>query len=331
MNKEVSAKKSHDLGNGVTVVPTIEEYKPAMMTISSQIWEGDDYLPHIWSRWMKEGGFHTILQDGVVVGCMKHTLMPGNEILLEGLRMDPDRQGKGFASIAVDFFMELVHSLKPSVIRFATSDENVFSRHFGEKHGFQFVTAFHHRFFKRPDAEAVLERILEKDREKADDDQEAILHSSGASGKIGEICSTSIEDLDKVMTYLESTPEWSTSKGLISHGWVFHPFAREGIKGFLSTGHSFVHRDPMDSAINGILLAEESQQYQGDVDISWLSGTNEIITDLLTEFMRTVDLDKANEIAGKTPSSKIAMTMEAFGFIEHDRVDCAVVFEKKME
>jgi len=264
---------------------------------------------------MREGGFYTIFHQGRVVGCMKYTTLPGNQIMLEGLRMEPDERGKGYASVAVDFFMDLVHSLEPSIIRFATSDENAFSHHSADKYGFTKITSFFHRYVKGPEMKSILERIG-----RADVAEITQMNYSVQSAEEG--------DLPEILSFISGSPEWNISHGLLSSGWVFFPFTEKGVRDNVRSGFSFTCK--VGKTITAVLLAHGSRQYPGDVDISWLSGSKEQVHSLLTEFMTVVDIGTVNEIAVKTPSSIIAGHMESYGFIRHDRVNCAVVFEKRL-
>lgn len=315
-------KEVYHLDRGIIVARTTEEHRAGLFSISRKIWEGEDYIPTVWDEWISEDGFYTILLGDRIAGCMKYTRLPRNEIMLEGLRMDPDLGGLGYASIAVEFFMGLVDQQEPSTLRFATSDENVYSHHFGEKYGFHQVASFYHRYLKGPEI-----------REKLDDirrvmDAVTKLNGSGRSeGGEGRIRQTRGDDFQDVLAYLKGSEEWEPAKNLLSYGWVFYPFTEEALKGLLDSKYSFIGKQ--HGRITGVILADHSRQYPTDIDMSWVTGEEESVLDILTRLFLEIDAGTVREIAGKLSTKRMAGCMERFGFHRHPRVDGTHVFEKR--
>jgi len=297
----------------VSVAKTTEDHKDDIFAISALIWEGEDYIPTLWKQWIHEEGFYTIFHEEKVIGCMKYTKLPENEIMLEGLRIQPEERGRGHASIAVDFLMRHVDRLYPRIIRFATSDENVYSHHFGEKYGFRKIASFYHRFMKQSEIRQKLNEMETK---------------SGLSGNRSNITisRTTPDDMDEVLSFLNRSDEWAPSKELLSYGWVFYPFTRMGVMEQIESEYSFLYRE--NHRISGVLLAHQSRQYPKDIDISWLSGAEEAVHRLLWKLLEIVEVEKVHEISGKPPTSNIADCMEHFGFLKHPRLDCTDIFEK---
>lgn len=306
----------HHLDRGIVVVRTTEEHKAGLFAIAEKTWEGEDYIPTVWDEWISEEGFYTILLDDRVIGCMKYTRLPRNEIMLEGLRMDADHEGKGYASIAVTFFMGLVHRLEPRILRFATSDENVFSHHFGNKYEFEKIASFFHRYMVDDEIRIKVKEI----RNEADD-------SSGDKNG-GSIVSTSTKDFGRALIFLQTSPEWKPAHNLLSHGWVFHPYTDGDLLSLLESNLSFIYE--RDGQMTGILLASHSKQYPTDIDITWLSGDEASVTALLSRIFLEADLDTIHEIATKISTPMMAGFAEKFGLHRHPRVDGTHVFEKKL-
>ncbi|MDY6786628.1 MAG: GNAT family N-acetyltransferase, partial [candidate division WOR-3 bacterium] len=84
----------------------IEEDFTQIRAIASRMWEGNDYLPGVFDEWLADGGFYALTIDDTVVGVTKITLLPCNVIWLEGLRMDPDYQGRGLGEKLAQFAFE---------------------------------------------------------------------------------------------------------------------------------------------------------------------------------------------------------------------------------
>lgn len=59
------------------------------------IWEGGDYVPDVWHHWFSDpnGILVSAEYEGHVIGCGKLSLIDDGQWWLEGLRVDPNRQG----------------------------------------------------------------------------------------------------------------------------------------------------------------------------------------------------------------------------------------------
>ena len=71
-----------------------------MIQITRQIWEGDDYVPKVWSEWLfdPEGLLAIAEFKGKVVGFGKLTKLSQHDWWLEGLRVHPQFEGNRIAS-----------------------------------------------------------------------------------------------------------------------------------------------------------------------------------------------------------------------------------------
>jgi GNAT superfamily N-acetyltransferase len=113
----------------LTVRPMTMADKPAVMNISSRIWEGNDYVPLFYDRWVKEGGFWAGELRGRIVGYGKATELAPGELWLEGLRVDPGCRKQG---IGKELSRQVVYRTlerRPVSLRLATADVNHESIH----------------------------------------------------------------------------------------------------------------------------------------------------------------------------------------------------------
>jgi RimJ/RimL family protein N-acetyltransferase len=114
--------------------------KPAVLAISSQIWEGRDYLPRVFDEWVRdaEGEFAAVLLEGRVVGCGELTWFTPVDAWLEGLRKDPAVKDKGLGgTLARYFFAKLAARPDLASLRFSTRSTNHASITVNEALGFQ--------------------------------------------------------------------------------------------------------------------------------------------------------------------------------------------------
>jgi len=126
----------------ITVRPARVEDREAILAISAQIWQGEDYIPLVLDGWLAEGGLAVAELDGVVAGLGKLTVLAPGEVWLEGLRVDPAHRGKGVAKALARHQLESALGLNPRSIRFATAEVNAESLHIAGRQGFRETARF---------------------------------------------------------------------------------------------------------------------------------------------------------------------------------------------
>ena len=117
--------------------------KPALMEISSRIWEGTDYLPLVFDDWVRDthGEFAAVELDGALVGCAKLTFLTDTDAWLEGMRKDPRVTEKGLALAVGKYFLErLANRADLTSVRFSTYFANAASIRANERNGFRLRT-----------------------------------------------------------------------------------------------------------------------------------------------------------------------------------------------
>ncbi len=78
-----------------------------VMELTRTIWQGEDYVPAVWAEWLEDcQGWLAVAQYGVhVVGLCKLSRLGAGEWWLQGLRVHPEHEGRGFASRLHDYLM----------------------------------------------------------------------------------------------------------------------------------------------------------------------------------------------------------------------------------
>jgi len=91
----------------ITCRPALPLDTPRMLELTRHIWNGDDYIPSVWSDWLADP--HGLLAAAEwgdrLVGLGKLTLLSPQQWWLEGLRVHPEFEGRGFASHIQDYLM----------------------------------------------------------------------------------------------------------------------------------------------------------------------------------------------------------------------------------
>lgn len=114
-----------------------------MLALTSHIWEGHDYLPHVWADWLAdEDGFLAVAEYcGHVVGIAKLEYQQPGEWYLAGLRVHPKMEGRGIARQLHDYLLDTWHRRGESgVIRLATYRPKV--KHLCERTGFREICQY---------------------------------------------------------------------------------------------------------------------------------------------------------------------------------------------
>lgn len=104
-------------------------------------WEGEDYLPQVWDDWLADpaGLFVAAELRGRVVGLGRLTELGEGEAWLEGLRVDPEVQGRGIGSHIHHFLLERWRSSRSAVVRLATASTQVAVHRLCQRTGFERV------------------------------------------------------------------------------------------------------------------------------------------------------------------------------------------------
>ncbi|MBD3369748.1 GNAT family N-acetyltransferase [Candidatus Fermentibacteria bacterium] len=119
---------------------------PALREISSQTWDGEDYLAQVAAGWMNDGGLYVGLLNEAVVGAVKVSLLPCGVVWLEGLRVHPRYRGRGFGKILAEYSMhralELMRNGEAELVEFVTYVKNDISIGISRKLGFRLQERF---------------------------------------------------------------------------------------------------------------------------------------------------------------------------------------------
>lgn len=128
----------------IEIRPAEQADKSRIEEISSKIWDGDDYVPLVFDKWVAQenGEFSVVTVDGVVAGCTKITELPHDVLWLEGIRVDTDYRGKGLGREMAKYQIQRSKEMGYSRLELSTFVENYESIAIIEKNGFERVASF---------------------------------------------------------------------------------------------------------------------------------------------------------------------------------------------
>jgi GNAT superfamily N-acetyltransferase len=112
-----------------------------VLEFTKQIWDGGDYVPLVWADWLADpdGLLAAAEYGGRCVGIGKLSLPAPDQWWLEGLRVDPDYEGRGIGSRLHDYLLNHWLAHGGGVVRLLTASYREKVRHLCERNGFSQV------------------------------------------------------------------------------------------------------------------------------------------------------------------------------------------------
>ena len=288
--------------------------KPAVVEFCSRIWEGWDYLPRVYDRWLGDprGAFLVAELDGRPVGTDKITVLSPGEIWLEGLRVDPDARGRGVARAINRRAMEVIAGLEPRTVRFGTVADNLASRHMGEKDGFRLIFECRRMVAGQQGEKQNPEPLSETSAEPV-----------AGSNKASPVTLTAgPEDLDAIMAFLKGSGSCRRMKGLYAWGWTFQEMSREFVGQVLSREGGLAIR--ADGRIRALALFLP-QRHGPRFCLGFIDGDPEGMAELARRFRAAASVRGAEGMFAMIAEPAMPALTEA-GFMQEYPID-VVVYE----
>jgi len=129
---------------GVEVRPLTVEDRSRVLEISSQIWDGDDWVPDALDSWFgtEEGEAVAAILDGRLIGFARRAwILPGHA-WFEALRSDPAARGCGAGRAITEHLIDGARRDGAEAIHLSTYADNEASIHIIESYGFCRVASF---------------------------------------------------------------------------------------------------------------------------------------------------------------------------------------------
>ena len=115
---------------------------PAILEISKDIWEGDDYIPDVIERWLDERDnltYGTFLDKEMkeLIGFGRVKMFPNGVAWLEGGRVKVSHQKKGIGREQLKHAIDYAIKADARVAQYDTSSRNIGSQSLAKFHGFK--------------------------------------------------------------------------------------------------------------------------------------------------------------------------------------------------
>ena len=268
--------------------------RKAVVAFSAQIWEGHDYLPRVWDRWMEDpfGAFLVAELNGKAVGTGKITVLSPGEVWLEGLRVDPRHRGQGIARALNERAMEIVMELRPSTVRFSTVFDNLASRHMGEEVGFRFLLQ--------------CQRMV----------------AQAQAGAQPPEALADMGDVDDILVFLDKSANFRRTNRLFAWGWIFKRLDRPFLERVVAGGGALVVRQ--HGKISGAALFL-GQRHGPKATLGFIDGDKRAVKMLAGQFRSLTARRGFQDLLAMVPESLVPSLLSA-GFRLEEPIS-VVVYE----
>lgn len=256
--------------------PARQEDTAQALALAALIWEGDDYIPYVWEKWLADP--HGVLAvaewKGQIVGLGKLTRHSPGSWWMEGLRTHPDYEGRGIASQIFRYLQDTWQQAGDGILRLATHSENLPIHHICERNRFQRLGEL--VIYKAPPLEQSCQ---------------AFQPATPA-------------EMPVVLARLKSSQLFQQNLGLLDIGWTWTDPAEEIIRPTLEKGLAWWWRAAIEQEQMGLVLVildPEAEEETAQWVIQGIDCPQERLSDLLLDIRRLAFTD-----AGRTVSWNLA-------------------------
>jgi GNAT superfamily N-acetyltransferase len=262
----------------VTIRPARESDKAGMLEVTKNIWDGNDYLPYVWDEWLAdtEGELCVAEIGDRMVGLGKLSHLGWGNWWMEGMRVQPEYQGRGISSQLHEYLHNFWLEHGNGFVRLTTSSKRLPIHHLCERFGFSKINE--RSFF-------VASLLL-------DNTAEALPFQLLTS-----------PELPDALDFLQNSPTLRFSCGLIDLGWRYAVPRLEYLQKLLDDGRLWWWQER-----KGLLgFWEDDDEDVKMPSLCFLSSTVEDAAALLLDYRR---------LAGSTGYTKAAWMAPLYPEIE---------------
>ncbi len=283
-----------------TIEKITRDDKGEILELSSQIWEGHDYIPDVFDDWIEDGGFYCGKLDGKIIAVDKFTKQRNGVIWLEGLRVHPDYQGEGYASRMVNGLMDIVEEHDYSTLRFLTTAGKEPVKKMAYDQGFEIKQVY---------------KYLLIDEEKL-----------GEFDKIDlpEIEQSSLNELDEIMDFITTSQEYDDNDEQYMAHWTTYDLTEELIEREISKGNSYLIKN--NGMIDSVIFFYYYKAHD-TLSIPYVGGSKEGIGELMKKGINICKENNYSSFTIKTASERIIDHSKEIGMEPSDHYEI-LLFEK---
>jgi GNAT superfamily N-acetyltransferase len=233
------------------------EDRVRILEISSQIWDGEDYVPELLDGWFSdhEGELAVaLLNDHLIAFAHRTWLCPGIA-WLEGIRTDPAWEGHGAGRAITEHFIRRAKDDGATRINLSTYIDNEASIHIIESYGFTRVATFSH-----------VERIAEMN-----DPLPAL-----ALGTIRDLSE------EETLEFVDRSQFLALAQRRFPRGWRFYPFDHDPREAIARLSYLGLEQDEKLKAVMC-----HGPDHEGCMTLNFLDGDPDVMRILLDRFLQS--------------------------------------------
>lgn len=287
------------------------EFRPAVpgdagpiREICRDIWEGNDYLLRTIDRWIAEGGVYVGVVEGKLVGLSRILRIAADDWWIEGLRVAPGHQGKGYGRRLHEETMAELRRTVRGTVRFCTADTNR-SVPLARRDGFREILSLPYldRSYGGENFSSLEEALTRHGTREAD---------IGEPGLIEFLLAACRRDY----------------AGLLPRGWHHRTATAlslaEGLAGarILALGGT--------GSVEAALVSNPSTQYDSDLDLNLVAGPPEKIAESLLPCLGPLAAELGRTDAGGAVPERFLEKFLAAGFRVPEGFSRQMVFELRL-
>ncbi|MEF8834598.1 MAG: GNAT family N-acetyltransferase [Candidatus Thermoplasmatota archaeon] len=290
---------------GFTIKSIDREDKEEVLELTEDIWQGHDYIPDVIDEWIENGGFISGKVDGEMVAVAKHTEQREDVYWLEGLRVHPDHQGKGYGRDMMEEQIDLLEEKGYKALRFLTSQDKSPVKKVVSERGFEVKQSYH---FLRLDVDGLMEKkeSIERYRENLD-------------GIVKE------DRKEKVKDFVFSSEEYEKYEKEFLASWTCKKIDEDLLEKEVEKRNCFTIHE--DGDIDALAFFYHYEPFES-LSIPFISGSKEGIERLIDYGLVKSIEENFARYSIKTASDKIASIAEERG-IERSDHGKVLLFEKR--
>lgn len=206
-----------------------ESDRGAILEISSQVWEGTDYIPKVLDRWLQgnEGLLWCSEYEGVVAGFSKMTFLSDHSCWMEGIRVSKDYRGKGIGRALTSFQINECFKRGYNSCRLSSYFENCESLHIVQTQDFKRVGSFKVYGWSPTDC---------KESQKAESLCEIEKQNRNEILKSCHIKLAEPSDINWIIDQMANSERLAKRSMFLSYDWTFEKFSEKWIRQCVAEG-----------------------------------------------------------------------------------------------
>lgn len=282
--------------------------KEEVIEMTSGIWDGRDYIPDYFDRWIEDGGFICGTVNEEIIALAKQSWHTEDILWLEGLRVHPDHREKGYGRAMIEGQLDYIDEhLDYRVARFLTSNDNTPVKKVVEDLGFHLKKAYDYV------------RLDDEDLEEMEPPSDEEIERVRVEEKVKEVA-------DMVL----SSEELEDNEGLYMEHWTAYPVDEELIKDRVKNGHCYSVRDDNTGEIDALMFMQVHDIY-GSLSVCFACGSFEGMKELFKFGLKHCLEEGYDRLRLKSGSEKVINAAKQVGFSHSDHHSCTLVYEYKSE